>query len=52
MSVVYLGLSILCLFYFYHHPFHIGVVVTKRSNQLDDGFFVDSLATNVALTST
>ena len=49
----YLALSILCLFYFYHHPHHIGVVVsTENHTTADNGFFMDTLTTNVMLTST
>ena len=50
MSGVYLCLALVCLFFFYHHPMHIGVVVQKRID--DDGFFVDSLGTNFALSAT
>ncbi len=51
MSGLYLILSVICLFFFYHHPLHIGVVVTKHSGE-DDGFFMDSMGTNYALSAT
>jgi hypothetical protein len=54
MSLVYVILAIVCLYFFYHHPQHIGVVVQRRVivSAEDFGFFVDSLGTNVALSST
>ena len=55
MSGTYLALSLLCLFYLYHHPSHIGVVVSTKHHQTeagDDGFLIDTIATNVILTAT
>lgn len=53
MTGLYLGLSVLCLFYFYHHPNHIGVVVTtKKNGAADNGFFMDALGTNLVLSET
>jgi hypothetical protein len=52
MCGVYLGLSFLCLFYFYHHPNHIGVVVHKTKRTDEAGFFMDSLGTNMTLSAT
>jgi hypothetical protein len=52
MSGVYLGLSFLCLFYFYHHPNHIGVVIHKTKRTDEAGFFMDSLGTNMTLSAT
>lgn len=52
MCGCYLALSLLCLFYLYHHPNHIGVVVSSKDQTTDEGFFMDTIATNVMLTST
>lgn len=52
MATVYLCLSVLCLFYFYHHPNHIGVVVRKKALIDDHDFFIDVLGTNFALSAT
>ena len=42
MSLAYLVLSIVCYFYFQHHPSHVGVVVHKRASS-DNGFFLEEL---------
>ena len=42
----------LCLFYFYHHPHHIGIIVNKKSHTHEEGFFMDSMGTNLLLSAT
>jgi hypothetical protein len=52
MCGLYLGLSFLCLFYFYHHPNHIGVVVTTKKIPDSDGFLMETMGTNMAMSGT
>src|SRR3989337_161063 len=45
--LVYLALSVICYFFFYPHPAHIGIIVQERKeDQLASGFFLDVVATN------